>query len=197
MMTAQFHIHIDVPRARIAGRPTLPRAQCRAQPCRAISTPFHELASLPFSGLVERDGEPATTKIARDPQPFPSVLLVEDNADDAELSLLVLNKSGVVSNAKWVRDGIEAMEWLKADHKQSLKLILLDLKMPRMDGYEVLRRIRQDHTMDNIPVIVMVSAHDTPELERCFELGADSYLVKPLETETLGDAIRSLGLRFV
>lgn len=195
MMTAQ--LHINVPRPRIAGWPTLPGVQCRAQPCRAISTPFHASESLPFSGLVKQGNEPATTKIMHDPQSLPSVLLVEDNADDAELSLLVLKKSGVAPNAKWVRDGIEAMEWLKAGDKQSLRLILLDLKMPRMDGYEVLRRIRQDHAVDNIPVIVMVSAHGTPELAQCFELGADSYLVKPLEAGALRDAIRSLGLRFV
>ena len=182
MITAQL------PHPRVAGRPRPPEGRSRLRQATLMAS--HASEALP-------DGfEPAATKIARSPQASPNVLLVEDDADDAELSLLVLKKSGVAPNAKWVRDGTEAMEWLKTG-KQSLKLVLLDLNMPHMNGYEVLRRIKQDHAMDHIPVLVMVSAHGTPELARCFELGADAYLVKPLEAEALREAIRSLGLRFV
>ena len=125
-----------------------------------------------------------------------SVLLVEDNADDAELALHGLSRCGLDSEVKWVRDGVEAMEWLDAGGAGTLRLLLLDLRMPRMDGFEVLRRLKGDPATRGIAVIVMVSAPDAPELERCFELGADAYLVKPLEAEPLRAALRDLNLRW-
>lgn len=124
----------------------------------------------------------------------PQLLLVEDSADDAELSLHVLRRSGIAPHAKWVRDGAEALEWLSSGGLQNLRLVLLDLNMPRMNGYEMLRRVRQDPCMRKLPIVVMVSTHDTPELSRCFALGADSYLVKPLDAEALRDVARSLGV---
>lgn len=121
------------------------------------------------------------------------VLLVDDSADDAELSLLALRRSGIAADVDWVRDGVEAMRWLEAGGAQRVDLILLDLKMPHMDGYEVLRRVKADPAMRRIPIAVMASTHGTPELDRCFELGADGYLVKPLEGEALQRIVEQLG----
>lgn len=159
----------------------------------AAFEPHRATQSFPPQGDERIERKPVND----DPQTSPGVLLVEDDADDAELSMLALARSGIAPGVTWVRDGTEAMEWLATRDGSPLKLILLDLKMPRMDGYEVLRRIKQASATKTIPVIVMVSAHGTPELTRCFELGADSYLVKPLGAEALRDAVQSLGLRFV
>jgi len=165
---------------------------------RAAFAPLRAAQSFPSSDALSQGDEPIESKTLNDaPQTSPGLLLVEDNADDAELSMLALARSGIAPGVKWVRDGTEAMEWLATRDGSPLKLILLDLKMPRMDGYEVLRRIKQAPATKSIPVIVMVSAHGTPELTRCFELGADSYLVKPLDAEAFRGAVQSLGLRFV
>jgi len=120
------------------------------------------------------------------------LLLVEDSTDDAELTLHALARCGIVGDAKWVRDGAEAMEWLAAGGMRSLRVMLLDLKMPRMDGYDVLRALKVIPAASGIVVIVMVSSHDTPEIERCLALGASAYLVKPPTVETLGEVMRKL-----
>lgn len=99
------------------------------------------------------------------------------------------------AKVKWVRDGVEAMESINAGGARSLRLLLLDLRMPRMDGFEVLRRVKVQPARRDLGVIVMVSAHGAPELERCFELGADSYLVKPLGAEPLCAVLRDLDIR--
>lgn len=136
--------------------------------------------------IPEESARAATPEIAC------RVLLVEDSADDAELSLLALRRSGMANDVEWVRDGVEAMHWLEAGGAGRAHLILLDLKMPHMDGYEVLRRVKADPVMRRIPVVVMASMHGTPELERCFELGADGYLVKPLEAQALRRVIEQV-----
>lgn len=118
------------------------------------------------------------------------VLLVDDSADDAELSLLALRRSGMVTEVEWARDGVEAMRWLEAGGAQRVGFVLLDLRMPHMDGYEVLQRVKGDPAMHRIPVVVMVSMHGTPELDRCFALGADAYLVKPLEAPALRHVVQ-------
>lgn len=156
----------------------------------ASGTPPGTLMSPKFSNS-NRAGATQLSRSATDA----GILLVEDSADDAELSLRVLSKAGIAAKTKWVHDGTDAMEWLQEGGQQSVRLILLDIKMPRMDGFEVLRRLKRQSTTDDIPVVVMVSAHGTPELAQCFELGADSYLLKPLEAEALLQVIRSLDVR--
>jgi CheY-like chemotaxis protein len=127
-------------------------------------------------------------------QEKPCLLLVEDCPDDAELCLHALRRAGIAPDAKWVRDGVEALEWLARGGLQCLRLVLLDLHMPGMNGYELLRRLRREPQTRALPVIVLVSEHDTPELARSFELGADAYLVKPVEAEALRDVARGLGM---
>ena len=150
----------------------------------AAAPPKRSGASVP--GALSDASDPPTRAAGEAPR----LLLVEDSADDAELTLHALAKSGLASDAKWVRDGAEAMEWLAAEGAQSVKLILLDLKMPRMDGYDVLRALRILPGADDIAVLVMVSAPDAPEIERCLALGAKGYLVKPLTAEALREAAR-------
>lgn len=193
-MVALFQTRL--PCLRIGAR-SIPRAPHRRFRFDLAFVPLRAAQSFPSFDASSQGDERIEGKVVHDAShSLPGVLLVEDNADDAELSMLVLTKSGIAPGVKWVRDGAEAMEWLATRDAKPLKLILLDLKMPRMDGYEVLRRIKQAPATKSIPVIVMVSAHGTPELTRCFELGADSYLVKPLDAGALRDAVHSLGLRF-
>src|SRR5690606_36155260 len=125
----------------------------------------------------------------------PTVLLVEDSADDAELALHSLNRCNLGAEVHWVRDGAEALAWIDANGGQALRLVLLDLRMPHMDGFEVLRRLRADPVTRTVPVLVMVSDHAAPDVERCSALGADGYLVKPLEPEPLHAALGRLDIR--
>ncbi len=122
------------------------------------------------------------------------VLLVDDSADDAELSLLALRRSGLAVEVEWVRDGAEAMRRLDAGGARGVRLMLLDLRMPHMDGYEVLQRVKGNSATRGIPVVVMVSAPAAPEIDACIALGADAYLVKPLDGAALRQLLTELNL---
>ncbi|MFO7188777.1 MAG: response regulator [Pseudomonadota bacterium] len=126
-----------------------------------------------------------------EPRREPDLLLVEDSADDAELALHALAQSGLKARTHWVRDGQEALEWIG---RNPPRVVLLDLKMPRLDGFEVLRRLKQRPDTAAVPVIVMVSGKDAPELEACTALGADGHLVKPLQVAALRELARRLAL---
>lgn len=125
----------------------------------------------------------------------PTVLLVEDSADDAELALHTLSRCNLGAAVQWVRDGAEALAWIDAQGGDASRLMLLDLRMPHMDGFEVLQRLRADPATQALPVIVMVSDHAAPDVERCYALGADGHLVKPLEPEPLCAAMHRLDIR--
>jgi CheY-like chemotaxis protein len=128
------------------------------------------------------------------------ILLVEDNAADAELTLDALRGSGMVNTVQWVKDGAEALDVLFKHGADSiaasprLRLVLLDLRLPRVDGLEVLRALRADERTRRLPVVVMTSSREEVDLTRAYDLGANSYLVKPVESEAFMNAVRELGL---
>ena len=128
------------------------------------------------------------------------ILLVEDNPNDAELTMRSLKKGNFLNKLYWVKDGQEALDFLYctgayaardgADHP---KLILLDLKMPKVDGIEVLQRIKSDERLRIIPVVVMTSSNEQPDIIESYRLGVNSYVVKPVEFHDFVDAIKMLG----
>ncbi|MEI6029779.1 MAG: response regulator [Synechococcaceae cyanobacterium ELA739] len=127
------------------------------------------------------------------------LLLVEDNTADAELTMDALRAGGLVNTVKWVRDGAEALELLLGNAQEGtprldLKLVLLDLRLPRVDGLEVLKRIRADVRTRLLPVVVLTSSQEESDLVRAYDLGANSYLVKPVESEMFMKAVAELGL---
>jgi two-component system, response regulator len=129
------------------------------------------------------------------------ILLVEDNADDELLTLRAFKKSHIKNRIEVVRDGVEALDWLFAegdhagrDPSVMPQVILLDLKLPRMDGLEVLRRIRADPRTELLPVIILTSSKQDEDLVKSYELGANSYVRKPVDFERFLEAVVSLGL---
>jgi two-component system response regulator len=129
------------------------------------------------------------------------VLLVEDNPSDLELTLHVFEKHRLANHIKVARDGAEALEVLlgaegdSASHSEPLpKVILLDLKLPKVSGLEVLAKIKADARTKSIPVVVLTSSREDRDLFRCYELGVNSYIVKPVDFAQFSEAIRQLGL---
>jgi len=128
------------------------------------------------------------------------ILLVEDNPADAELTMDALRESGLVNTVQWVKDGVEALDVLfghgatSAAESHRLRLILLDLRLPRVDGVEVLRAVRADQRTRRLPVVVLTSSREESDLVRAYDLGANSYLVKPVESEEFMKAVGELGL---
>lgn len=124
-----------------------------------------------------------------------TILVVDDNPDDVELTLRVLRTHRIANDVQVARDGVEAMEFLEKTPDQELpSLILLDLKMPRMDGLEVLRRIRASPRTKHLPVTIMTTSREERDVVASYELGANSYVQKPVEFEEFEDAVRYLGL---
>lgn len=131
----------------------------------------------------------------------PIILLVEDNADDELLTVRAFKKSNIANEVVVVRDGVEALDWLHGtgehagrDTTIDPQLILLDLKLPRLDGLEVLRRIRADERTALLPVVVMTSSQEEEDVIRSYELGANSYLRKPVDFERFVEAAKSVGM---
>jgi two-component system response regulator len=131
----------------------------------------------------------------------PIILLVEDNADDELLTVRAFKKSNVANKVIVVRDGIEALDWLFAtgDHADrdttiEPQIILLDLKLPRLDGLEVLRRIRADARTALLPVIIMTSSKEDEDIVKSYALGANSYVRKPVEFDRFAEAVKNLGI---
>lgn len=128
------------------------------------------------------------------------ILLVEDNPADAELTMDALRDSHLVNSVQWARDGAEALDILYAHGADSaaesrrLRLVLLDLRLPRVDGLDVLRALRADERTRRLPVVVMTSSREEVDLIRAYDLGANSYVVKPVEAEAFMNAVRELGL---
>ncbi|HLW59865.1 MAG TPA: response regulator [bacterium] len=128
------------------------------------------------------------------------ILLVEDNPAHAEMTVRTLRKSNVSNHIQVAQDGPEALELLFPNGRKgngSPKLILLDLKLPRMDGIEVLQRIKADPRTKVIPVVILTSSSDEHDLKTCYALGVNSYIVKPVDFQRFSDAVRSLGLYWV
>ncbi|MGE0645867.1 MAG: response regulator [Nitrospira sp.] len=129
------------------------------------------------------------------------ILLVEDNPDDLELTLRALRKNKITNRIAVVHDGAEALEYLFATdryahlaHSNLPKVVLLDLKLPLVSGIEVLRRCKADDRTRSIPIVVLTSSREEPDIQSCYSLGVNSYIVKPVDFEQFIDAVRQLGL---
>lgn len=129
------------------------------------------------------------------------ILLVEDNPNDAELALRSLKKHRFANSVYWVKDGVEALEYIFGDNpdtarhmESSPKLILLDLKLPKVNGREVLQKIKSDSQTRSIPVVIMTSSEDERDIEECYRLGANSYITKPVEFEKFAKVVADMGL---
>jgi two-component system, response regulator len=122
------------------------------------------------------------------------ILLVEDNANDAELTLRALKKRNLANQVRVCRDGAEAMDYFSDGASPVPKVVLLDLKLPKVDGLEVLRRLKQDSSTKSIPIVVLTSSREEPDIERAYALGANSYIVKPVDFEAFAQAVSDIGL---
>ena len=121
------------------------------------------------------------------------VLLVEDNPDDVALTLRAFKKSNILNSVVVARDGAEALERLFSDAPPP-QLILLDLKLPKVDGLEVLRRIRENERLRLLPVVILTSSREERDLVEGYSLGANSYIQKPVDFEQFIEASRQLSL---
>lgn len=128
------------------------------------------------------------------------ILLVEDSSSDAEMTIRALRKSNVANKLIHLKDGAEALDFIFGAGKYSgrnitikPKVILLDLKMPKVNGIEVLRKVKSDHHTKTIPVVVLTSSKEDPDVKTCYELGVNSYIVKPVAFENFTKAISELG----
>lgn len=127
------------------------------------------------------------------------ILLAEDNPNDIELTLEALAEYNLANEVVVVRDGAEALDYLyrRGDYKLRTEgnpaVVLLDLKMPKVDGMEVLKQIKSDEGLKVIPVVVLTSSHEERDLVESYRLGTNAYVVKPVEFKEFVDAIRELG----
>jgi CheY-like chemotaxis protein len=129
------------------------------------------------------------------------ILLVEDNMNDAELSLYALKKFKIANRIHHARDGAEALEYIFGSEKnienaplQVPRLILLDLKLPKIDGQEVLRKLKGNEATRTIPVVVLTSSREERDIVESYNLGVNSYIVKPIDFEQFTEAVRDVGL---
>jgi len=129
------------------------------------------------------------------------ILLVEDNASDAEMTIAALKKNGLANRLLRVKDGAAALDFIFAEGEYAgrniedkPKVILLDLKLPKVNGIEVLKKIRTDERTKNIPVVMLTSSKEDPDIKNCYDLGVNSYVVKPVEFEDFQKAVTELGL---
>ena len=128
------------------------------------------------------------------------ILLIEDNPDDVELTLRALRTHNLANRVKVVADGVEALEYLRPDDAANPpadgypKLVLLDLKLPRVGGIEVLQRLKASERTRTIPVVVLTSSREERDLVESYKLGVNSYIVKPLDFEQFMHTVDELGL---
>lgn len=123
------------------------------------------------------------------------ILLVEDNPDDEALTIRAFKKNNILNEVRVARDGSEALDRLLGDRREPLpQLILLDLKLPKVDGLEVLKRLRADERTRLVPVVILTSSREETDLVNGYRLGANSYIRKPVDFDQFSAAIRELGL---
>ena len=132
------------------------------------------------------------------------ILLVEDNPKDAEMTQRALRKNNLGNKVHWVKDGAEALDYVfcRGDYGgrsagRSPRLILLDIKMPKVDGIEVLRQIKADEKMRTVPVVVMTSSNEERDVVDSYRLGVNSYIVKPIEFAVFLEVVAKIGLYWV
>lgn len=129
-----------------------------------------------------------------------TILLVEDNRKDVELTLEALSDYNFANRVVVARDGVEALEFLRYEgkyqhrNKENPAVILLDIKMPRMDGVEVLESIRSDEKLKLLPVVMLTSSREEPDLKRCYELGVNAYVLKPVNFKEFMSAVKQIGV---
>jgi len=127
------------------------------------------------------------------------ILLVEDNVKDSELTMAALAESHVANDIVIARDGVEALDYLHARGRFAGRepgapaVMLLDIKMPRMDGLEVLRHMKQDPVLRQIPVVMLTSSREEPDLAQSYALGVNAYVVKPVDFQQFFDAVKQVG----
>lgn len=128
------------------------------------------------------------------------ILLVEDNPTDAELTMRALRKNHLANNVTWVKDGAQALDFMfcrgayagrQSNHP---RLILLDLKLPKVDGIEVLRQLKSDERTKTIPVVMLTSSAEESDVVKSYKLGVNSYIVKPVNFEQFGETVAKAGL---
>lgn len=129
------------------------------------------------------------------------ILIVEDNQFDADLTIRALRKQNLANKLIHLRDGAEALEFIFAsgkfadrDMNRLPRVILLDLKMPKVNGVEVLQAVKSDPRTKAIPVVILTSSAEDPDIKTCYEFGANSYIVKPVEFENFARVVSELGL---
>ena len=128
------------------------------------------------------------------------ILMAEDNPKDVELTLAALSDNNLANNVIVVRDGVEALEYLRCEGAYRLRrpgrpaVVILDIKMPRMDGLEVLRTIRADPALKATPVVMLTSSREEQDVVRSYELGVNAYVVKPVKFAEFVDAVRHIGV---
>lgn len=132
------------------------------------------------------------------------ILLVEDTPDDAELTVMSLKHSGLVNDVVVAEDGVEALDYLFGEGRYAGRnphdtpaLVLLDIKMPRLDGIEVLQRLRADSRTKILPVVILTTSTEEIDLVRAYESGANAYVRKPVSLAQFQEAVRQLGLFWI
>lgn len=129
------------------------------------------------------------------------ILLVEDNPTDAELAIRALKKNNLANSLVWVKDGAEALDFLFATGAYSdrsvtcpPKVVMLDLRLPKVDGMEVLRRVKTDERTRAIPVVVLTSSKEDRDIAESYQLGVNSYISKPVEFDAFAKTVSELGM---
>ena len=128
------------------------------------------------------------------------ILLVEDDPQDIELTLTALGEHNLVNEIMVARDGVEALDYMYRREEFALRpegnpvVILLDLKMPRLDGVQVLRQLKADEQMRFVPIVVLTSSRESHDLEECYRLGVNAYVVKPVRFAEFVEAVKGTGV---
>ena len=128
------------------------------------------------------------------------ILLAEDSSADAEMTMRTLKKRGIANRVVWVKDGVEALDYLFAEGTYAgrpngyPRLVLLDLKMPRMDGLQVLQRMKQDARTQTIPVVMMTSSREEGDMFASYKLGVNSFVVKPVDFDRFAETVADVGM---
>ena len=133
------------------------------------------------------------------------ILLVEDNPDDAELTIRELTKHNMAHNLMHVKDGEEALDFIFCTGKYKgsreieylPRLMLLDIQMPKVNGIEVLEKIKSNPITKMIPIVVLTSSNESPDIKKCYNLGANSYIVKPVNFDGFTQAIKNIGTYWI
>lgn len=123
---------------------------------------------------------------------FSKILLVEDNEDDYEATLRSLEKNHVMNPVHWCKSGQSALDYLFGENAEKPDLVLLDLNMPGVDGREVLEKMKKNKATRSIPVVVLTTSKDPVDVDKCYEIGASTYIQKPVNFEGLTEAIRTM-----